>query len=164
VSDLAAEIPAYGALAIAVGSFFWNEHRFRSQRDAKRAVGPALDTREALIRVRDDLQSISSKGGIAAKYFSQDGREYASQRLLDLSDRTEDTDLGTAIVEIAELWDNVAAYVASPTLEMQVWPGHLPGAREELQRLRAKQVELARNGIGLCRTALDRLNALDRPT
>jgi hypothetical protein len=54
--------------------------------------------------------------------------------------------------------------VASPTLEMQVWPGHVPGAREELQRLRAKQVELARNGIGLCRTALDRLNGLDRPT
>lgn len=72
--------------------------------------------------------------------------------------------MGTAIVEIAELWDNVAAYVASPTLEMQVWPGHVPGAREELQRLRAKQVELARNGIGLCRTALDRLNGLDRPT
>jgi len=165
MADLATEIPAYGALVLAGATFLWSEHRYRSARTAKRAAGPATDTRDALEGARRDFDEIISLGGQTQTFFLDERRRESGQRLHDLSDRTEDPSLSAALLEVSIAWDNASAYAPPPPVarfvDLSAPPGESP---EEAERRRKKelQVDVARDGREKCQMAIDRLNELER--
>jgi hypothetical protein len=157
------DLPAYVALGVSVvaivSSIGYPEWRLRRTVAQKRAVGPATDTRAALIQARTYFQDISTHGGRSTRYFLDADRKGIGQRLHDLADRTDDPTLCTKLLEVSEVWDNVWG-LASPPKE---YPATGPPSAEELERDRRAdlQVEVARNGLQLCQDALSRLNELD---
>jgi hypothetical protein len=165
MSDLPAEIPAYGALALAAFTLYWSERRFRSLRRARRAAGPATDIREALEAARQDFDDIVSVGGESTRFFLDEGRRASGQHLHDLSDRAGDPILSAALLEVSIAWNNCWAYASPPRgarmVNLEAAPSETP-AEADRRRKNVLQGEVAREGRDKCQEAISRLNELER--
>jgi hypothetical protein len=154
------DIPGYLAVGVAVGSIGWTEYRVRSTTKARRAVGPAPDTRAALLRARKDFDSIVAHGGQTVPFFMDEERNETGRHLHDLADRTSDHALAVKIVEASVAWDNAWAYAVPdvPAFEAYMAQAH-PEDAERRRRIEL-QLTIAREGRELCQQAIDRLNEL----
>jgi hypothetical protein len=151
MADLAAEIPAYGALVIAT-------------RRARRAAGPLPDTRAALEAARRDFDEITSRGGRPTSFFLDDIRRENGRRIHDLADRTGDHALSVALLEVSIAWDNCWAHAPPQRGARMVdlsRTGESPADADRRRRMEI-QVEVARDGQDKCQAAIARLNELER--
>jgi hypothetical protein len=131
------------------------------------ALGPdGMAVREALTTARSLFGEIIDERGCDASWFLAEERRDTGQRLKDLSQRRDDPELRQAMVSVAQAWGD-ASGSAPPSRVMMAY-ADMPETPQEQRRrqryaaARARQVDVAREGIERVETALKRLNKLER--
>ncbi|MFI8529054.1 hypothetical protein ACIGMX_02205 [Streptomyces aquilus] len=138
-------------------------------RQQKLALGAADDElRDALIAARSSFEDIIAKGR-RAPWFEADERRETARRIRDLAERRKDEALRAELSKVAAAWDEAFAHApgaARPRIRVMGQPSS-PQERAESARVQAqfgKEAEAARPGLEHVKSALARLNELERKT
>lgn len=132
----------------------------------RRSLGPADDLREALTALRTAFTEIANTGK-TKPFFTDPDRNHIGERARDLADRVTDQELITELRGAAIAWETCFGLAPPKRGARMVFPGAGPDpvySRQdsEDQVARDKQGEVAQVGLDSCRSAIDRVNQLDR--
>ncbi|MGW1063344.1 hypothetical protein ACWD4F_02305 [Streptomyces aureus] len=133
------------------------------------ALGAAdKELREALETARSRFEDIVHEGR-RAPWFTDDERRETARRIRDLADRRKDEALRAQLTKVADAWDEAFALApgaGGPWIRFTDQPS-TPQERAESARVQTqfgKEADVARTALEHIKTALDRLNVLERKT
>lgn len=165
LADFFKFLPGWLAFVFTVGA---GVQRWRVRRH-KLAIGSDDDAaREQLTRARSVFEDIKAYGGKRSLWFLDEERRDVGQLVRDLAERRKDRALRDAMNRVADAWDQAFAQ-GLPERVMLSFGGDEPTPQEradsdqDLTRTQL-QIEAAHAGIEHIKTAIDRLNELERET
>lgn len=153
---------AFAVTIIAAGWRSWVRRR-------KVALGAADgDLREALVIARTRFEDITTPGGQRADWFTAEERRETDRRIEDLTERRSDPALRAALEGVVGAWRSSFGE-APPWRNRSGYLDHQPTPQEREQQQAdqqrfARQIEFAHAGLDHVKTALARLNELERKT
>lgn len=164
-SDWPKFLPGY----LAFGATVVTQTQAYVGRRHRRRLGPAdTEVRAQLTTARSLFEDMVNRGR-RTDWFMDDERRETARKLRDLAERRADRKLTSSLNAVADAWD--AAFGSAPgTLGPSFrWMGDEPTPQERERQAAdqaafERQTEIARGGLDHVKTALARLNVLERRT
>ncbi|MFE2823590.1 hypothetical protein [Streptomyces sp. NPDC059271] len=132
------------------------------------ALGPAADElRDALETARTRFEDIISAGGRRADWFEDEERRDTDRKIEGLADRLKDAKLSTALTGVIAAWRSAFGHSPPPRViagYVDSYPTGPEGEQAADEARFALQIQAAQAGESDVRSALRRLNELERRT